>query len=131
LITTVRITPAEVYNNLALQHRNLNCRYILETKQGVAHSRTRGAMEARGEIIAYIDDDCLAEENWLKHIVNFYDEHKEAISTGGKIVPKYLVPVAGWFGRYFWGLVGNYDLGAKVFQMKRVRYPSGRKYALS
>jgi glycosyltransferase involved in cell wall biosynthesis len=116
---------AEVCNNLVSQYPNLSFRYILETKQGVAHSRTRGAIEARGEIIAYIDDDCLAEGNWLKHIVEFYDEHTEAMSTGGKIVPKYLVPVAGWFGRYFWGLVGNYDLGAKVFQMKGVRYPSG------
>ena len=47
------------------------------------------------------------------------------MSTGGRIIPKYLAPPADWFGKYFWGLVGNYDLGNKVFQMKGARYPSG------
>lgn len=103
----------------------LNCRYILELNQGIAHARTRAAKEAKGEIVAYIDDDCLAETNWLKEIVSFYDTNPDAMSTGGKIVPKYLTPVADWFGKYFWGLVANYDLGPEVFQMKAARYPSG------
>jgi len=100
-------------------------RYIKETNQGIAFARTRGAKEAAGEIIAYIDDDCIAESTWLNAILKFYNEHPDAMSTGGKIIPKYLVPVADWFGKYFWGLVGNYDLGNSVFQMKGVRYPSG------
>ena len=103
----------------------LNFRYILEPNQGIAFARTRSAMEAKGEILAFIDDDCLAESNWLKEIVNFYDKNPSAMSTGGKIVPKYLTPVADWFGKYFWGLVANYDLGPEVFQMKGTRYPSG------
>lgn len=116
---------AEVCSTFASLYPDLNFRYVLERQQGVGHTRTRGAKEAKGEIVAYIDDDCLADANWLKEIVAFYKGHPEAMSTGGKIIPKYLVPVAGWFGKYFWGLVGNYDLGNKVFQMKGVRYPSG------
>ena len=104
---------------------NHNWRYIVETNQGIAFARTRGAKEAAGNLIAYIDDDCLADPNWLNEIINFYDKNPEVMSTGGKIIPKYLAPVADWFGKYFWGLVGNYDLGNKVFQMKGARYPSG------
>ena len=100
-------------------------KYIKETQQGIAFARTRGAKEAAGNVIAYIDDDCLAEPDWLNEIINFYDKNSEVMSTGGRIIPKYLVPVADWFGKYFWGLVGNYDLGKNVFQMKGVRYPSG------
>ncbi len=103
----------------------LNFKYIKEMQQGIAFARTRGAKEATGEIIAYIDDDCLAEQNWLQEIISFYDKHPDAMSTGGRIIPKYMVPVADWFGKYFWGLVGNYDLGTSVFQMKGTRYPSG------
>lgn len=116
---------AEICNNISATYPDLNFRYIVEKQQGVGHTRTRCAKEAKGEIIAYIDDDCLANVDWLKEIISFYDNHPEAMSTGGKIVPKYLVPVADWFGKYFWGLVGNYDLGTKVFQMKGARYPSG------
>jgi len=100
-------------------------RYIKEPNQGIAFARTRGAKEAAGGIIAYIDDDCIAEPGWLDEIIKFYKNNPEAMSTGGRIIPKYLVPVADWFGKYFWGLVGNYDLGKSVFQMKGVRYPSG------
>lgn len=116
---------AGLCRSMISKYSSLNLRYVLETKQGVAHTRTRGASEASGEIVAYIDDDCIAEPNWLKEIVQFYDAHPEAMSTGGRIIPKYTVPVADWFGKYFWGLVANYDLGKKVFQMKGVRYPSG------
>ncbi len=103
----------------------LHFRYVLETRQGVGFTRTRCAEEATGEIVAYIDDDCLAERNWLTEIVRFYGANPKAMSTGGRIVPKFLVPVADWFGKYFWGLIGNYDQGPKVFRMQGVRYPSG------
>ena len=115
----------EVCKQAELLFPQLNFRYVTETQQGVGYTRTRCAKEAKGEIVAYIDDDCLADENWLKNIVGFYENHPDAMSTGGKILPKYLVPVADWFGKYFWGLVGLYDLGSKVFQMKGVRYPAG------
>ena len=107
------------------EHTSLNCRFVTETNQGVAFTRTRGAMEAKGEIVAYLDDDCMAESNWLNEITKFYDSHPEAMSTGGRIIPLYLTPIPKWFGKYFWGLVGNYDQGKSVFQMKGVRYPSG------
>jgi glucosyl-dolichyl phosphate glucuronosyltransferase len=110
---------------ISQRYPSLNFRYLKEMQQGVGYTRTRGAREATGELIAYIDDDCLAEPDWLSKIVAFYNEHPEAMSTGGRIIPKYLAPMAGWFGKYFWGLVGNYDLGQKIFRMQGVRYPSG------
>ena len=103
----------------------LNFRYVHEPRQGVAYTRTTAAKEARGEIIAFIDDDCLADTEWLAEVVSFYDAHPDVISTGGRIVPKFLTEIPAWFGKYFWGLVGDYDLGKKEFRMKGVRYPSG------
>jgi glycosyltransferase involved in cell wall biosynthesis len=112
-------------SNAAAIFPHLHLRYVREMQQGVGYTRTRGAKEAKGLVIAYIDDDCLADPAWLSQIIHFYNEHPKAMSTGGRIVPKYLVPVANWFGKYFWGLVGNYDLGKNVFRMTGVRYPSG------
>ncbi len=116
---------AELCKRIGSLYPQLNCRYVLETQQGVGFTRTRCATEAQGQVIAYIDDDCLADENWLKRIVAFYDATPQAMSSGGRIVPKFLVPVADWFGKYFWGLIGNYDQGPKIFRMQGVRYPSG------
>ena len=109
---------AQVCSAIPQKYPNMHFRYILEQKQGVGFTRTRGAMEAAGAIIAYIDDDCLADRNWLASIIEFYQNNPQAYSTGGRIIPKYLTPVADWFGKYFWGLVGHYDLGKKIFQMQ-------------
>lgn len=115
----------ELLSRYQKEHPSFNFLSVIETKQGVAHTRTRGAMEANGEIVAYLDDDCIAQSNWLSEIVKFYDSHSEAMSTGGRIIPLYLTEMPNWFGKYFWGLVGNYDLGKNIFQMKGARYPSG------
>lgn len=118
-------STATVCSSFAKLNPNINLRYILEPNQGIAHARTRGAIEAANEVIAYIDDDCLAHESWLQEILTFYESNLMAMSTGGRIIPKYVTPVAPWFGKYFWGLVGNYDLGPVVKRMAGVRYPSG------
>jgi glucosyl-dolichyl phosphate glucuronosyltransferase len=115
----------QVCEDATTQFSQLKLRYIVEYNQGVGFARTRGAHEAKGGIIAYIDDDCLADENWLTIIADFYATHADAMSTGGKITPKYLVPMANWHGKYFWGLVGNYNLGKNIFKMTGARYPAG------
>ena len=45
--------------------RYSNVRYYREPQQGLSHARNRGWQEARGEYVAYIDDDCKVPEQWL------------------------------------------------------------------
>jgi len=44
----------------------LNIKYIYEPKRGIPHARNAGIRNTTGDIIASIDDDCVADENWLK-----------------------------------------------------------------
>ncbi len=46
----------------------LNIKYIYEAVRGIPYARNRGIRNASGDIIAFIDDDCIADENWLKYI---------------------------------------------------------------
>ena len=42
--------------------------YVYEGKKGIPYARNCWVKAARGDIIAFIDDDSSADENWLKYI---------------------------------------------------------------
>jgi glycosyltransferase involved in cell wall biosynthesis len=48
-------------------------RVVDEPAPGVARARNRGLAEARGELAAFIDADCVAEPTWLEALVRRYD----------------------------------------------------------
>ncbi|MDI6783302.1 MAG: glycosyltransferase [bacterium] len=48
-------------------------RYLRQENQGPAVTRNRGWQNARGEIIAFTDDDCIASPHWLEEITNGYE----------------------------------------------------------
>lgn len=57
-------------------------------RQGPAMARNKGIREAKGEIIAIIDDDVFVSPDWLeKTIRNF--EQENVWMVGGKILPSY------------------------------------------
>ena len=45
-----------------------NFRYIIEPNQGLSNARNRGYKEAKGEYVAYIDDDARAYTDWVENI---------------------------------------------------------------
>lgn len=46
-------------------HPNLSIRYAIEPRKGISFARNTAASLARGDFIAWIDDDETASENWL------------------------------------------------------------------
>jgi GT2 family glycosyltransferase len=44
-------------------------RYLRQTNQGLSAARNAGIHAASGEIIAFTDDDCRADEDWLYYLV--------------------------------------------------------------
>lgn len=119
----------ELLKDYKAAHPGYNFSYYTEHNQGVAYTRTRCAKEAKGEIVAYLDDDSTTQPGWLSGIAEFFDAHPEVYSTGGKIIPKFLTGIPDWYSRYFFGLVGNFDLGPNVKQLTGNRYPCGANMA--
>lgn len=110
-------------------HPDYNFSYFTEHNQGVAYTRTRCAKEAKGEIVAYLDDDSTAQPGWLSSIVSFFDANPDTWSVGGKITPRFLTGIPDWYSKYFFGLVGNFDQGPIVKKMTGARYPCGANMA--
>jgi len=73
-------------------------RYCFEPKQGLSHARNRGWREARGENVAYIDDDAHAGNNWLETaLVLFTNIKPTPLCLGGPVMPFYSTTKPIWF----------------------------------
>jgi glycosyltransferase involved in cell wall biosynthesis len=66
---------------------DINCslNYFLELEQGITFARLRAVREAKGQLIAFLDDDNLPASNWVKEAVIFAQEHPQAGAFGGQI----------------------------------------------
>src|SRR5712691_696604 len=43
-------------------------RYLFEPQPGLSYARNAGIREARGDIIAFMDDDVIVEPTWLQNL---------------------------------------------------------------
>lgn len=75
-----------------------NIRYIFEPEPGLHSGRHRGAREAKGEILCYLDDDVTVEAGWLKAVAQTFAE-TDAGLVGGKILPAYEIKPPQWLSR--------------------------------
>lgn len=62
-------------------------KFITESKLGLAHARNVGAKNARGSIIAYTDDDCIVDAQWLRNLIYGFHSPLRVIGVGGPIYP--------------------------------------------
>ncbi len=92
-------------------------RYIFEKKQGLSNARNRGISEAKGEIIAFADDDMEFDPNWLFHMIMTFKQF-DCLCVAGKIIPKWECPKPPWIieeGPYrTQKFHGSFDLGRQI-----------------
>jgi len=62
---------------------------LLEENVGLSGARNAGIKVAQGDIVAFIDDDAVAEQGWIENLVDIYSKY-DAIAVGGKVLPIWL-----------------------------------------
>jgi glycosyltransferase involved in cell wall biosynthesis len=60
-------------------------KYVFERTPGLACARNSGLRNARGDILALTDDDCLVDPNWLVAIANEFREDASLAILGGRV----------------------------------------------
>ena len=57
-------------------------RYVYEPMPGLLSGRHRGAREAKGDVLAYLDDDVVLAPTWLEALEEAFRDRK-AVLVGG------------------------------------------------
>jgi GT2 family glycosyltransferase len=73
----------------------LGCRHVVERQVGLDAARNRGAREAVGTIVAYVDDDCVVEAGWLTGLRRGFADPDVALVTG-RVLPTTLDLTSQW-----------------------------------
>ncbi|MGQ9920313.1 MAG: mycofactocin biosynthesis glycosyltransferase MftF [Desulfobacca sp.] len=60
----------------------------LERNRGQAAARNIGAAAAQGEILAFIDSDCIADPQWLRELVPYFQDER-VVLVGGYVAAYY------------------------------------------
>lgn len=60
---------------------------------------------AKGDVIAFLDDDAAASDNWLERLIAPYDDERVG-AVGGAPLPSFELGRPGWFPREFYWVFG-------------------------
>ena len=91
-------------------------RYVFEGRQGKSYALNSGIQEARGDVLAFVDDDVTVDPTWLWSLTADLCSGDWA-GAGGRILPQWpstppsWFPDKGWYGR---APLGIFDLGLEA-----------------
>ncbi len=80
--STPPVDAAKLTDHECTSASNMHVRVIRQVNAGPAAARNVGVQKARGELVVFIDDDCLAEEGWLEKLIETHQQYPQALVGG-------------------------------------------------
>jgi glycosyltransferase involved in cell wall biosynthesis len=85
-------------------------RRVEEHVQGLTPARRRGVAATSAPWIAFVDDDCVVDGDWIRHALAFAAAHPGSGGFGGRVVPVHAEGASALAGRFGWAFAEQ-DLG--------------------
>jgi glycosyltransferase involved in cell wall biosynthesis len=97
-------------------------RYVFEPRQGLSNARNAGVREARGDVLAFVDDDVTVEPAWLRNLTAPLMSRQWA-GSGGRTLPARPFTPPDWLPASWGGILGGlFDAGDQACELKRSPY---------
>jgi GT2 family glycosyltransferase len=95
--------------------------------RGLSGARNTGVTEAAGDIVAFLDDDAIAEPGWLAALTKPFADPAVG-GVGGKVLPMWSSIPPKWLPPEFWWVVGCSYVGQPE-EIAQIRNPIGANMA--
>jgi glucosyl-dolichyl phosphate glucuronosyltransferase len=118
-----------VVENLSQRHPG-RFRYLFETQQGKSNALNAGIREARGEILAFMDDDVIADAQWLQNLTAVF-LNADVAGAGGRVLPERNFAPPVWLslkGRYALAPLAIFDLGPEPGELTEAPFGTNMAY---
>lgn len=90
-------------------------RYLFEPQQGKSFALNTGIAAARGDILAFTDDDVLPAQDWLVSMIRVYDQLGPRVAAvGGRVLFERDVRVPRWLHKDLVAFLGLMDKGDQI-----------------
>lgn len=106
-------------------------RYLFEAKPGKSNALNRGIAEARGELLAFMDDDVTVEPTWLQNLTAPL-RGVEWVGCGGRILPDWSGPPPRWLPageRHALGPLALFDRGPEAGRLAEPPYGTNMAFS--
>ncbi|HOC17056.1 MAG TPA: glycosyltransferase family A protein [Vicinamibacterales bacterium] len=70
-------------------------RTVFEAKPGKSRAVARGVEAARGDILAFTDDDVIVADDWIERLHAIFEE-RDVDLVGGRVLPRFMGRVPSW-----------------------------------
>ena len=103
IIVVVDHNPA-LYGSLSVALHDVT---VVENReeQGLSGGKNTGVSIAKGDVVAFLDDDAVADPDWLKFFADSFAD-PAVVGVGGLTLPEWKAPRPSWFPREFDWVVG-------------------------
>ncbi len=99
--------------------------YIFLQEIGLSRARNAGIDAARGDLIAFIDDDAMADVHWIQEIEKGFALYPHAVAQGGAVTGDYEIPKPAWLGADLLLAVSVGEMGDRMRLMNGREVPLG------
>ncbi len=104
-------------------------RYVREDRVGESSARNAAIEAARGEVLAFLDDDAIADPDWLTALVEAFDADRRLGAAGGPVALRYEVPPPAWVDAELTPYLSGFDAGTAAVRLAYPDYPRGANMA--
>ena len=122
---------AKCFEAFAKQHAEVNLRMVDEPRKGLSYGRNCGIAAAKGQFVAFIDDDETIDKGFVSAYIDLFYNHS-AFAAAGALKVCYETARPKWMSHYTEKMIANpVDLGNKITTITRTVVPAGGNMAFN